>query len=120
MERRNKRSDDREQALQYLVEALYDRSEARAVALIDEQGRIVAGTGMPNDLSGLAKIGPPMARGEACEEFDATTEGTDFFARGIGLDDGTLYLAALGTRLRRMYETVRGVSRILGPGVGSA
>jgi hypothetical protein len=119
-ERRSKRSDNWQEALQYLLEALYDRSEARAVALIDAEGRVVAGTGTWKDLQGLATITPPMARGEPCEHFDAATEGTDFFAHCLGISGQTLYLAALGTRLRRMHEAVKGVFRILGPVSSSA
>jgi hypothetical protein len=114
-ERRSKRSDNWHEALQYLVEALCDRSDARAVALIDAQGRVVAGTGTWRDLQGLATITPPLARGEACESFETATEGTDYFAHCIGISGRTLYLAALGTHLRRMHETVKGVFRILGP-----
>jgi hypothetical protein len=114
-ERRSKRSNNWQEALQYLLEALYDRSEARAVALIDAGGRVVAGTGTWKDLQGLATITPPMARGETCDCFESATEGTDFFAHCVGISGRTLYLAALGTRLRRMHETVKGIFRILGP-----
>jgi hypothetical protein len=112
-ERRRKRSENWQEALQYLVEALYDRSEARAVALIDAAGRVVAGTGTWKDLKGLATITPPLGRGETCEAFETATEGTDFFARPIGVSGQTLYLAALGTRLGRLHESVKGVFRIL-------
>jgi hypothetical protein len=119
-ERRTKRSDNWQEALQYTVEALYDRSEARAVALIDAAGRVVAGTGTWKDLKGLATITPPLARGEACPAFETATEGTDYFARPIGISGQTLYLTALGTRLRRLHETVKAVFRILGPSAGRA
>jgi hypothetical protein len=119
-ERRSKRSDNWQEALQYLVEALCDRSDARAVALIDAQGRVVAGTGTWKDLAGLATITPPLARGENCEHFEAATAGTDYFAHCIGISGRTLYLTALGTRLRRMHESVKGVFRILGPATSTA
>jgi hypothetical protein len=115
MERRTKRSEDREEALQYLVEALADRSEVEAVALLSEEGRIVAGMGTPNGVKGLAKIAVPTLRGEGSEDFDSATKDTDFFGRRIALPSGALYLAALGSRVRKMHEAVYAVTRILEP-----
>jgi hypothetical protein len=113
MERRTKRSEHRDEALQYLVEALADRSEVEAVALVNDDGRIVAGMGMPNAVRGLAKIAAPMVRGDGSELFESATQGTDFFGRQIPLPSGTLYLAALGSRVRKMHEAVYAVTRIL-------
>jgi hypothetical protein len=113
MERRNKRSEDRHEALQYLVEALADRSEVEAVALVDDDGHIVAGMGMPASVRGLAKIAAPVVRGEATELFETTTRGTDFFGRRIPFASGPLYLAALGSRVRKMHEAVYAVTRIV-------
>lgn len=115
MERRTKRSEDREEALQYLVEALADRSQVDAVVLVNDEGHIVAGMGMPKAVRGLARIAAPMVRGEGSEVFDAATEGTDFFGRHIPLASGSLYLAALGSRVRRMHEAVYAVARIVEP-----
>jgi hypothetical protein len=113
MERRTKRSDDRQEALQYLVEALADRSEVDAVLLMNDEGSIVAGMGKPKEVKGLAKIAVPALRGEPCDSFDVETEGTDFFGRQIRLESGPLYLAALGSRVRKMHEAVYAVARIL-------
>jgi len=113
MERRTKRSEDREEALQYLVEALADRSEVDAVLLMNDEGHIVAGMGKPKEVKGLAKIAVPVVKGETCGDFDAETAGTDFFGRQIQLKSGALYLAALGTRMRKMHEAVYAVARIL-------
>src|SRR6476620_4431502 len=79
MERRTKRSEDREEALQYLVEALADRSEVDAVLLMNDEGHIVAGMGKPKEIKGLAKIAVPVVKGETCGDFDTETAGTDFF-----------------------------------------
>ena len=114
MERRTKRSEDRQEALQYLVEALADRSEVEAVALVNDEGRIVAGMGMPNAVRGLAKIAAPVVRGEGSDFYESATSGTDFFGRRIALESGPLYLAALGKRVRKMHEAVYAVTRILG------
>ncbi len=94
------------------MEAVADRSEVRSVALVDERRRIVAGMGMPRDLAGLAKVAGGVARGERPVEFESVTEGTDLLARGITLGDRTLYLAALGTRVRRMSDAANAVARI--------
>ena len=109
-----KRSAERDEALQYLVETLTDRSDVRAVALVDERGKIRAGVGMPLDLQGLAKLAGPVARGEDCSHFDAITQGTDFFTRGVAGDSGrTMYLAALGHRVRKMHDAAGAIARIL-------
>ena len=52
MEQRTKRSEDRDEALQYLVEALADRSEVQAVVLVNDEGKIVAGMGGPAQVKG--------------------------------------------------------------------
>ena len=113
MERRTKRSDDQYEALQYLVEALANRSEVDAVALVTDDGKIVAGMGTPKAVRSLAKIAAPTVRGEGSALFESETEGTDFFGRKIQLRSGPLYLAALGSRLCRMHEAVYAVTRIL-------
>ncbi len=113
MERRTKRSTDQYEALQYLVEALADRSEVDAVALVTDDGKIVAGMGIPKAIRSLAKIAAPTVRGEGSDRFESETEGTDFFGRKIPLKSGPLYLAALGSRVRKMHEAVYAVTRIL-------
>jgi hypothetical protein len=113
MDRRNKRSDIAEEALQYLAEAVAHRSEVQAVAFIDEGGHMIAGTGSCQDLLGLRAITLPISRGEPCDRFDEVTAGTDFMLRAIVHERGTMYLAALGTRVRKMAETVGAVRRIL-------
>ena len=120
MDRRTKRSDDRQEALQYVVEALADRSEVQAVALVNDDGRIVAGMGVPNAVRGLAKIAAPVVRGEGSELFETATSGTDFFGRRIPVETGPLYLAALGSRVRKMHEAVYAVTRILETTVSTA
>jgi hypothetical protein len=120
MERRSKRSQVREEALQYLVEAVHDRSAVFAVAVVDEDGRIVAGTGMPRDVAGLARIAERTARGETSAEMDEVAGGLDVVARAIPFAETTdgeprvarVFLAALGTRVRRMHEASAAILRI--------
>jgi hypothetical protein len=113
MDRRTKRSQDREEALQYLIEALADRSQVEAVLLVNDEGRIVAGMGMPREVRQLAAIAIPAVRGEQSERFESATQDTDFFGREIPIADGSLYLVALGTRVCKMHQAVYGVTRIL-------
>jgi hypothetical protein len=115
MERRTRRSSDRLQALQHLVEAVARRSEVEAVALVNETGRVVAGVGDAQRLESLGSLAMPMARGEFCADFEAATDGTDFFTREIELAQGSLFLAALGTRVRKMSDAAKAVARICGP-----
>jgi len=113
MDRRIKRSQDREEALQYLIESLADRSQVEAVLLVNDEGRIVAGMGMPRAVRQLAEIAVPAVRGIESDLFESATRDTDFFGREIPVDEGSLYLVALGTRVCKMHQAVYGVTRIL-------
>jgi hypothetical protein len=113
MDRRTKRSHDRDEALQYLIEALADRSQVEAVLLVNDTGRIVAGMGAPRQVPKLAQIAVAAVRGENPESFESVTQDTDFFGREIPVAEGSLYLVALGTRVCKMHEAVYGVTRIL-------
>lgn len=113
IERRSKRSHDPEEALQYLMEAVHDRSEVRAIALVDGIGKIVAGTGTARDLAALSWIAGPVSRGEPCIDLGHVTADTDVLARAVHAGGRTLYLAALGERVRRMPDAARAVERIL-------
>lgn len=113
-ERRMKRSAERTEALQYLVERVADRSDVRAMVLVDDAGRIVAGTGFPRDVVGLAEAARDVAWGRAsAAQVDAATHGGDVTARGVATRDGMLYFAALGDRVAGVGDAVRAVQRIL-------
>jgi hypothetical protein len=112
-ERRTKRSDDRDEALQYLVETVADRSEVRALVLLDESGHIVAGMGMPWDLVGLARLARPIARREPCVDMGDVTRSSDVTSRAFEVSGAKLYLAALGDRIRGLGAAMRSVERIL-------
>ncbi len=113
MDRRAKRSQNPDEALQFLIEAVADRSEVRAVALVNARGRLLAGTGSPRDLTGLARISGPAARGGDCPEFEEVTRDTDLFSRAVTVHASTVYLSALGTRIRKMQDAVNGIGRIV-------
>ncbi len=97
--------------MQYLVEAVADRSDVEAVVLVDDAGRIVAGTGMPIEVRDLARIAQPVARGDR-DVLSRIAEGSDVLARSVDIGDGTLYLAALGTHVRKMTDAARAIARI--------
>jgi hypothetical protein len=110
-ERRTKRSEERVEALQYLVEAVADRSDVEAVVLVDDAGHIVAGTGMPIDVRDLARVAQPIARGDR-DAISRVADGSDVLARRVVLGDRSLYFAALGTHVRKMTDAARAVERI--------
>ncbi len=113
-ERRSKRSTDRTEALQYLVEAVADRSHAPALVLVDDSGRIVAGMGMPREVAGLASAARDVAWGRcSAAKLEHATGGGDVTARSITTRDGMLYVAALGDRMTAVGDAVRAVQRIV-------
>ena len=113
-ERRSKRSADRIEALQSLVEAVADRSNAPALVLVDDAGHIVAGMGMPTEVAGLARAARDVAWGKAsAAALEKTTGGHDVTARSIATRDGMLYVAALGDRMTAVGDAVRAVQRIV-------
>jgi hypothetical protein len=81
--------------------------------LVNDDGRIVAGMGMPREVRQLSRIAISAVRGEESELFEAATEDTDFFGREIPVEEGSLYLVALGTRVCKMHQAVYAVTRIL-------
>ncbi len=112
-ERRSKRSSDRAEALQFLVEAVADRSSVPALVLVDDAGHIVAGMGMPNQVVGLARTARDVAWGRAsAAALEKATGGHDVTARSIATRDGMLYVAALGDRMTAVGDAVRAVQRI--------
>jgi hypothetical protein len=112
-ERRNKRSVERVEALQFLVEAVADRSDVRALVLVDDAGQIMAGTGGPKDVVGLARTARDVAwRRVSAAQVEAATRAGDVTARPVTTPDGMLYFAALGDRLSGVGDAVRAVQRI--------
>jgi hypothetical protein len=114
MDRRTKRSADRDEALQFLVESVADRSGVRALVLVDDGGRIVAGPGKPDEVVGLVRTARDVAWGRASpSQIDSATRGHDVTARPVATRDGMLYFAALGDRMTGLGDALRAVHRIL-------
>jgi hypothetical protein len=117
MERRVKRSAQPEEAIQLLLESLADRSEARAVALVNGRKRVLAAAGKPWDIADLREVAEPIARGEECRAVEKLDSSTDVFSRPVTVGPSTVYLAAMGTRMRRFGEAAIAVARIVREGV---
>jgi hypothetical protein len=114
MERRTKRSIERTEALQYLVETVADRSGVKALVLVDEGARIVAGMGPARDLGGLARAAVNVARGRATPaDMDSLDDSADVTARAVATPGGMLYLGAIGDRMAGVGSAVGAVKRIL-------
>lgn len=113
-DRRYKRSTDRTEALQFLVESVADRSGVRALVLLDDAGRLLAGTGMPEEVVGLQRTARDVAWGRANPtQIDRETRGRDVTARSIATPGGMLYFAALGETMRGLGDATQAVRRIL-------
>jgi hypothetical protein len=113
IERRRRRSGRTNEALRHLLDAVKERSEISSIAIIDGRGLVLAGSGPERELLVLGAVAGPAASGgfdSACERL---TEGTDVMSCPVEVGNRTLYLAALGERVRRMPDAVRGVARIL-------
>ena len=111
-DRRLKRSAERDEALQFLVESVADRSGARALVLLDDAGRIVAGTGVPHEVASLARAARDVAWRRASPDTLAAMPH-DVTARPVATSDGMLYFAALSERMTGLGDAVRAVQRIL-------
>jgi hypothetical protein len=111
-EQRVKRSEVRDEALQFLVEAVLDRSEVRCAAIVDSSRRLVAGVGHAEDLVALAAVAQTVARG-GVEGLEASLDADDdVIAREVDVAGETLVLAAFGTRVRKMPSAVSAIARI--------
>ncbi len=112
-ERRIKRSKRPEEAIQYLLESLADRSDARAVALVNGKKRVLAAAGKPWDIADLREVAEPVALGQDSRAVAMLDASTDVFSRPVTVGSSTVYLAAMGTRMRRFGEAALAVSRIV-------
>lgn len=112
-ERRTRRSGLKSEALRLLLEAVRDRSEVSSIAVIDSRGIVMSGTGTDHELAILGAIAEPIAAGSVNELCERLTEGTDVIAKAVPSQRGTVFLAALGSRIGRMREAERGIQRIL-------
>jgi hypothetical protein len=112
-ERRRARSATKDEALRLLLAAVKERSEVSAIALVDSSGLVISGMGTARELAILGAVAESVACGEISDACERLTSGTDVLAKAVPSALGTIYLAALGSRVARMPEAARGVERIL-------
>ncbi|MBS2016767.1 MAG: hypothetical protein JST00_28035 [Deltaproteobacteria bacterium] len=112
-ERRQRRSAERDAALGFLLESVMARSDVSAIAIVDGRGFVVAGKGTDQELVILGTVAAPVAAGIVSRTCERLTEGTDVISKKMSCPGGPLYLAALGSRVRRMNDAVCGALRIL-------
>lgn len=112
-ERRQKRSGQKDEALRLLLAAVKDRSDVSSIAVVDARGLVLSGMGTAQELAILGAVAQPVAGGTVSDLCQRLTEGTDIISRALNARGGTMYLAALGSRVGRMHEAARGIERIL-------
>ena len=112
-ERRHTRSGQKYEALRLLLAAVKDRSDVSSIAVVDARGLVISGMGTAQELAILGAVAEPVAGGTVSDLCVRLTEGTDVMSQALRSPGGTLYLAALGSRVGRMHEAARGVERIL-------
>ena len=112
-ERRTTRSSNKDEALRLLLASVKKRSEISSIAVIDATGLVISGMGPVRELAILGALAEPVASGEVSELCERLTRGTDVLSKAVPSALGTIYIAALGTRVGRMHEAARGVERIL-------
>lgn len=104
LERRKKRSDERHQALAWLLEACRERCDARAVVLADARGLLMASTALPDDAAAelAARAPEPSRRGS----LDVAT---------VLADDAPVFVAIDRAQrdLGPVLEAAAGVRRLL-------
>lgn len=113
-ERRQLRSGQKDEALRLLLAAVKERSDVSSIAVVDARGCVISGMGTAQELAILGAVAQPVAGGTVSDLCERLTEGTDVLSQALRSPGGTLYLAALGSRVGRMHEAARGVERIMG------
>src|SRR5580704_14775332 len=84
-ERRTKRSTERDEAVQHLLLAVALAQGGRGIALVDDRGRLLAGSGSPRQMWAAARV----AQGRR------GLDGQGFVSRRIASSEGNLTLAIL-------------------------
>jgi hypothetical protein len=115
-ERRRRRSHRTNEALELLLEAVKERSDISSIAIVDGRGLVLAGSGAEHELMILGTVAAPAASGAFDASCEKLTEGTDVMSCPLAIGERKMYLAALGDRVSRMPDAVRGVTRILKTG----
>jgi hypothetical protein len=103
----------KDEALRLLLSAVKDRSEVTSIAIVDAKGLVISGMGSARELAILGVVAAPVAGGRMTDLCERLTVGTDVMSKAVSSSRGTVYLAALGSRVRKMSDAALGVERIL-------
>jgi hypothetical protein len=92
----------------HLLAAVSRDEGGRGIALVDDRGRLLAGSGVPREMWAATRL----AQGRGVE----SGPGPGYVSRTILSPEGTLILAAIGVGrgLSGMGRAAEGVARILG------
>jgi hypothetical protein len=107
-ERRMQRSSDRYEAVQLLLGAVAParvEMEGKGIALVDDRGRLLAGSGSPRQMWAVARVAQGRAK----------LDGHGFVSRRIASPEGSMTLAAIGVHQGHagIGGAAEGVARIL-------
>jgi hypothetical protein len=101
---RTRRSADRDEAIKHLLDAVSMAHAGRGIALVDEQGRMLAGSGSPHEMWAAAR--------GAWRGHDSAGEG--FLSTRVAETDEPLCIAAFGVEGRLgLHRAALGVARIM-------
>jgi hypothetical protein len=105
-ERRLNRSTDREEAIHHLLTAVARAHGDRGIALVDDRGRLLAGSGRPREMWAATRLaqGRSGLDGPGVQERLASKDGTLTLA-AIGLHEGP---AGLGRARDGVMRILRG------------
>ena len=115
IERRQNRSEVPAEALQLYVDRLLQRIDARAVAVSDARGLLIAGSAHAGDLEtlgALAAVGEAVADGRP-DLVHAAAGGARIRYERLTVQDRPLYAASVGGGPLPVEETQDAIERIL-------
>jgi hypothetical protein len=115
VDRRTRRSDQRDVALRYQIEHARDQGRLEALVLADGDGLTLAEAGDRAVCAELAAIAPLMGRTLAMP-MPPLLRGADVAVRSLRVHGQPLYLVSVGGTVARdalLATSVKGVQRIL-------
>lgn len=115
-DRRQHRSSDRSEALQYQLEHSREHGGLEAMVVADDQGLVVAGAGEPGVVEELGAIAPLMSRAILGMPLPPMLRGGEVVVRPIQMYGQDLFVACMGGGVARnalLNNSISGVKRIL-------
>lgn len=116
-ERRQRRSEQPTVALAYFLESLARRESFEAVALADDDGLLLGGTGRTVDPEAMAAVAPVAARNVEHKPdglLGLVTRGRPLRVWGVSLDGQSFHLVTIGEGRDLPQDTYTALGRILG------